>query len=127
MKGIVLINGGVAIVDDDDYTLWHNYPWRKRKDNYVVCTHAGKTLRLHRVIMGAPVGTEVHHIDLDPLNNTQKNLEVLSPTKHRETHSEMPYLGRRRGPAPILKATVHETVYPFDWHAIDLDYRTRGL
>lgn len=42
-----------------------------------------RTISLHRLLMGEPVGMDVHHKDNDGLNCRRSNLEVLT---HQENH-----------------------------------------
>lgn len=124
MRAIVLQNGGATIVDDEDYLRYHSYPWHVLGD-YVCCTWEGQRLRLHRLIMNAPADMEVQHRDLDPLNNTRGNLELLSVPDHRAAHGGQPRRQKRRGPPPVEIIRVEDA--PFDWDAVDRDYRARGL
>lgn len=38
--------------------------------------------QLHRLLKGDPKGMQVHHKDGNGLNNTQENLEVVTPSEH---------------------------------------------
>lgn len=82
MKEISLTRGKVALVDDDDYEWliafkWHaigsdKYGW------YAACIISGSTVEMHRFIMGRPEGMEVDHADRNSLNNTRRNLRVVT-------------------------------------------------
>lgn len=81
---------GYTFVDDcDDWTLDHR--WRLHSKGYACrgTTIDGKyvVLLLHRVIMNAPVGLEVDHIDLDKLNNVRSNLRI---TTHAQNNQNRP-------------------------------------
>ncbi len=54
--------------------------WRVGPKEYV-------EVREHRLVMDAPVGSHVHHIDHDPLNNDPSNLAVLSVEDHTSYHA----------------------------------------
>lgn len=63
---------------------------------YVACTNCGKTMYLHRLVTDCPKGLHVHHIDGNGLNNTNNNLEILTPKEHSEItkkKSKGPYIG----------------------------------
>jgi len=69
----------VIIVDKEDYL--------KIKGKKLYVHHAGqflyarinpKKISLHRMIMKAPRGMVVHHIDRNPLNNRRNNLRVVT-------------------------------------------------
>jgi hypothetical protein len=86
-RRIHITQGYVTLVDDEDYARVAGYSWRvrratKRKELLHVITTdriTSKTLSLHRVILGLTESTpDVDHIDGDGLNNTRKNMRVVS-------------------------------------------------
>jgi len=86
-----------AIVDREDYNKVKDYTWRLLKDKRTNVWYVGtskregpivRTIRLHRLIMDAGPGEDVHHKDLNPLNNTKENLELLSKEEHRIRHTK---------------------------------------
>lgn len=85
MKTIPLLPtdlGHVALVDDIDYNLLIQYRW------YAVRTSSGgkkaqasinnKTVLMHRLIMNAPKGMQVDHINMDTLDNQRSNLRICT-------------------------------------------------
>jgi hypothetical protein len=56
---------------------WHVNRAREGKW-YVQCKMGGRTVLMHRFVMRAPKGSEVHHRDNDGLNNRRENLEFLT-------------------------------------------------
>ena len=81
MKTIRLTNGTEAIVDDEDYEELSKYRWSwgsgyarryAKIDGKVYC------LGMHRALMNAEKGTEVDHINRNPLDNRKANLRVVS-------------------------------------------------
>lgn len=85
MREIQLTRGGVALVDDDDYDNLMQYKWRyvKQKTCHYASTNPkinGKfvTLIMHRLIMNAPPGVMVDHIDCNGLNNQKSNLRFAN-------------------------------------------------
>lgn len=90
MKKIELTKGYVAIVDDEDYSRLSRYSW------CIVCDrYAGRQVKdttkasgqrlvyMHRVIMDAPDGMEVDHINHDTLDNRKINLRVCTRGQNR--------------------------------------------
>lgn len=88
MKEIPLLGkGGNTLVDDD---FEDNLPvngWHQSRTGYVQrgfwikAAGRGTTRMMHRLIMNAPTGMEVDHIDGDKLNNQRSNLRLCT---HRE-------------------------------------------
>lgn len=91
MKEILLTQGRVALVDDEDYDYliqwnwyvayngWHPYAVRWR---LVSEPEGPNTVRMHREILKAPSGTMVDHIDGDGLNNQRNNLRLATHTQN---------------------------------------------
>ena len=89
MKEILLTQGKVALVDDEDYKELSKVKWYVKK--YGKTSYAARntprkdgkqmTIRMHRVILPPPVGKEIDHINGDGLDNRRENLRIVS---HRE-------------------------------------------
>lgn len=83
---IPLTQGQFAIVDSDDFERLNEFRWfafKSRQTFYAgrqVTNLDGKrrTLRMHRVITGAPAGLEVDHKNLNGLDNRKGNLRICS-------------------------------------------------
>ena len=82
-----------AIIDKDDLGIvsefngkWYAFAIKKRKlgryvstgNFYVSGNSEGKLVALHRLLMGYPDTLVVDHINHNPLDNTRKNLRVVS-------------------------------------------------
>jgi hypothetical protein len=77
-----LSNGGLALVDDDDYGKLSQYRWRKISGGndifYAITTIKGETKRMHRMIMGALPELRVDHINGNGLDNQRQNLRFAT-------------------------------------------------
>ena len=85
MKTIQLTQGKVAIVDDKDFEALNAHKWLASKNGYRFYAQRKfmngckwKTIMMHRVIMNAPDGFEIDHINGDGLDNRRDNLRVAT-------------------------------------------------
>jgi len=91
---------GSTTVDQDIYEKYKYVKWGDCQ-GYVVGTIAYKTtIRLHRLIMNAPKGMEVDHIDGNRWNNVRTNLRLCTRTENakngaKHKHGKVPYKGVR--------------------------------
>lgn len=125
MQQVKLTNSSLyAVVDDEDYAQVVGLPWRAH-----VCTRTayavrswredGKTrsIYLHRQLLNVPPGMEVDHIDFNGLNNTRKNIRIVTPS-----------FNRRRGRPRVSSITPLKGVWwssrNKNWHA---ETRIRGV
>ena len=88
MKEVMLTNGMIALVDDDDYEKVRAYKWgasttKISRTTYARCKVKGKTVYMHRIIITIPPGLYTDHRDLNGLNNQKDNLRVCT---HRQNH-----------------------------------------
>lgn len=105
-KRIELTQGYATIVDDCDYEYLSQWSWYANvvKPGYVRAIRAenkdGKRVsyKMHRVIMNAPQGMFVDHLDMDPLRNTRDNLRLC-------THAENLHNSRKRA-ASVYKGVI---------------------
>jgi hypothetical protein len=81
-----------AIIDEEDYLLVSQYTWRAKKDKGIDVAYVAtskringhvRTIRLHRLVMNAQTGMDVHHKDCNPFNNRKSNLEEIPEELHR--------------------------------------------
>ena len=90
MKKIKLTQNKEAIVDDEDYERLMEHKWcahkcSNNKDKFYVERMAPvdsngkqKIIYIHRVIMNAPKGMQVDHINGNPLDNRRENLRICT-------------------------------------------------
>lgn len=87
MKKIELTKGFFALVDDEDIELVANYSWRvipTRNTMYAKAYVRGSGRKnpqqvfMHRLIMNAPKGIEVDHINGNGLDNRKENMRLCS-------------------------------------------------
>ena len=94
---IPLSQGYEAIVDSADLPLVGGYEWTahvtKRGNGsvrsvyaYRACSEGSplKTVRLHRVLMNAPEGVEVDHVNGDGLDCRRKNMRLTTITQNQQ-------------------------------------------
>lgn len=105
-----------AMVDDEDFEELARRKWcpnfcKHTNKTYVVRTlSAGessikKVVKLHRFLLGFPIGVQVDHIDGNTLNNQRKNLRTCTPSQNMsnrarsDNRSSSLYkgVGKRRG------------------------------
>ena len=85
VRRIALTQGKFAIVDRQDYYRLVRFRWFAAVSSntfYAVRKHAGKPVKMHREIMGAPAHLVVDHIDRDGLNNARSNLRLCSQAQN---------------------------------------------
>jgi hypothetical protein len=85
-KEIQLTQGKVAIVDDDAHEWLSQFKWRY-SDGYAIRWErqqvGRKQILMHRVILDAPKGWLVDHIDADKLNNQRSNLRLATVAQNQ--------------------------------------------
>ena len=94
-RRIPLTQGKFARVDPEDYAELARHKWCAAKQGnsfYAVRSEAGRQLRMHRVIMNAPTGLVVDHIDHDGLSNVKRNLRCC--TRQQNARNQRPQKGR---------------------------------
>jgi hypothetical protein len=90
MKEIILTQGKVALVDDEDFDRLNQYKWRAHKgtstyyatrDERVGCkVHM---IRMHRQILGAKPKQEIDHRDNNGLNNQTFNIRLCTKSENQ--------------------------------------------
>lgn len=88
VHAVKLVNGGVALIDDEDYELVTGRgPWRRvpgRNTEYARTSKSPKTL-MHHLILGNTSLTD--HRDENGLNNQRHNLENVTTSQNARRSS----------------------------------------
>lgn len=82
VKEIKLTRGKKTIIDREDFSKVRDITWKYSNRGYAASNYYDsgkyKTRLMHRLIINAPEGMFVDHIDGDPLNNRKQNLRLVS-------------------------------------------------
>lgn len=83
-KQIQLTKGKTAIVDDEDYERVNRHGWvvSGKRTLYAHATIGGKSVYMHRLILAAPQGAHVDHINGNTLDNRKENLRVCTRSQN---------------------------------------------
>lgn len=123
-REIRLTQGKVALVDDEDYEQNSKYNWQYmgHRGGYAIRSQYGqgkpKTIYMHRVVMDAPSGVEVDHINGDSLDNRRLNLRLATHAQNmhnrklqKNKHVSI-YTGVRPSPARRWAAYISVNCWP---------------
>lgn len=88
MREIVLTQGKVALVDDEDYEFLNQFKWLYHNKGYADrnlprVNSKQKRQSMHRLINNTPEGFETDHIDGNKLNNQRSNLRMATPSQNQ--------------------------------------------
>jgi hypothetical protein len=82
-----LVGGGFTLVDPDVAARLRGTPLYRTGLRYVIVyesTPAGLRVHLvHQIVLRAPPGLVVHHVNADPCDNRRTNLRILTHSAHR--------------------------------------------
>jgi len=83
MKEIILTQGKVALIDDEDFDAVSTGVWCAQRAKTTFYAHGRipkrkKIISMHRFIMGDPKGKEIDHINGNGLDNQKKNLRIVN-------------------------------------------------
>jgi len=80
------INEHAVFFDKANYELITNFQWNVYKYGrsfYATTAVAGKTIYMHRLVMGAPVGIQVDHKNGNGLDNRRRNLRFATKSQNQ--------------------------------------------
>ncbi len=99
-KQILITRGQVVIVDEQDYEELSKYKW------YLIDGFAARTIKkddkrttiyMHRVIMDAPMGVSVYHINHNKLDNQRENLRLVKGSARMHRRPSVKHSSKYRG------------------------------
>jgi hypothetical protein len=115
VRYIPLTQGRYAIVDAADYEWLSQYRWCAARVRsgicYAVTTIDGKTVFMHRLIMNAPKGKVVDHIDGNGLNDRRGNLRLCTPRQNARNQRS------RKGTTSAFLGVYQRSDAPEKWFA----------
>lgn len=117
IRFIPLTKGKVAIVDAKDYEWLSQHKWyaSQKRNGFYACRHSkGKVIYMHRVIMKAPQGLFVDHIDGNGLNNRRSNLRVCTVSQNHQNQRFRGGLSRYKGVCFLKKINKWRANIGFD-------------
>jgi hypothetical protein len=77
MRSLVLLNGQIAVVDNEDFGRVEGYNWTVDPQGYVRAENYGQPLYLHRVVLKAGSGERVEIKNGNPLDCRKQNLKLV--------------------------------------------------
>lgn len=95
MAQIKLTQNKVALVDDEDFEILNQHKWCFVKNRYAASRINYKLTYMHRLIMSAPKGMEVDHINNNSLDNRRENLRIV--TSHQNHFNTKIFATNRSG------------------------------
>jgi hypothetical protein len=90
MKEILLTQGKVAIVDDEDYEYLSQWSWCYSggyANRYFHRKMKSKSISMHRMIMNTPDNMDTDHINHNTLDNRRCNLRICDKFQNNQNRS----------------------------------------
>jgi hypothetical protein len=111
MKLIELTKCKFAKVSNTDFEFINSFNWHFAS-GYAARRKNSKSIYMHRVIVGIPIGKEVDHINGDKLDNRRSNLRICT---HLENHHNEKRVNTKTGFKGIY---LYKNKYGWSkWHA----------
>jgi hypothetical protein len=130
VKEIVLTNGMVALIDDEDYERVSQHTWIA---DYRKCSHdwtprawiGGKYVLMSRFILQPPDDVNIDHANHNPLDNRRENMR---PCNHQQNAANRPKPNRKpTARSSRFKGVVYDPQFK-RWRArIGIDYKQMHL
>jgi len=94
MREIELTRGKVSLIDDADYESVAVFSWYARLEGTVwyAIRKAGngslRDIRMHRLLLGAPDGMQVDHLNGNGLDNRRENLRLCTNRENQQNRAK---------------------------------------
>ena len=85
----------VAVVDDQDFATVSGKRWYLSPGGYVMRSERGRIFYLHRVVLDAPAGVQVDHINGNALDNRRCNLRLCTQSLNNANKASVSASGFR--------------------------------
>lgn len=97
-KEILLTQGKVALVSNEDYAVLSQYKWYAQRAKYTwyarrkvqIGYKRQRTISMHGQILGATNAMDIDHVDHDGLNNTRENLRLCTRSENQGNRRILP-------------------------------------
>lgn len=136
MAKIPLTNGLSATVDDEDAVRLSAHRWvgtKRLHTAYAKTAIEGRTVYMHRLVLEAPKGTQVDHINHDGLDNRKGNLRLCGYVENqrnrrprRDGHTGVHCLASGKWRAHIGVAGKTKSLGHFDTESEAVEARKAG-
>lgn len=102
-RKLPITRGLHVLLDEEDFSKLARHRWFALVRNgtpYAARSIHGKTVGMHRIIMGDPAGLQVDHINHDTLDNRRSNLRVCSQAENLRNRRSRIGASRFKGVSP---------------------------
>jgi len=98
MKRIKFPHHKIVLIDDEDLHYFKHQKWTVMKSNYLECSVGSVRILFHRLIMNAPEGSDIDHINHNILDNRKCNLRICSTQQNlQNSHKRKDNTSRYKG------------------------------
>lgn len=92
MAEIILTNGKIALVDEEDFVRLNKYRWYQSSNGYAHAHINKKAVYMHRLVLNLEGKMDTDHINHNKLDNRKENLRVA--TKSQNAANQLKCKGR---------------------------------